>query len=85
MPIKMTDKGTIQDIIFKHVEEDTTIYTDEHGSYNGLDLQGHEHATVNHSEGESEAETFTPTALRPCGPSSSVGSKASTTMSTAST
>ena len=52
MPIKMTDKGTIQDIIFKHVEEDTTIYTDEHQSYGGLDLEGYEHDTVNHSEGE---------------------------------
>ncbi len=35
MPIKMTDKGTIQDIIFKHVEEDTTINTDEHGTTTG--------------------------------------------------
>ena len=52
MPIKMTDKGTIQDIIFKHVEEDTTIYTDEHGSYDGLDEEGYEHDTVNHKEGE---------------------------------
>ena len=52
MPIKMTDKGTIQDIIFKHVEEDSTIYTDEHRSYDGLDLEGYEHDTVNHSEGE---------------------------------
>ena len=52
MPIKMTDKGTIQDIIFKHVAEDTTIYTDEHGSYDGLDEEGYEHDTVNHSEGE---------------------------------
>ena len=52
MPIKMTDKGTIQDIIFNHVEEDTTIYTDEHRSYDGLDEEGYEHDTVNHSEGE---------------------------------
>lgn len=52
MPIKMTDKDTIQKIIFKHVEEDTTIYTDEHGSYDGLDEEGYEHDTVNHSEGE---------------------------------
>ena len=52
MPIKMTDKGTIQDIIFKHVKEDTTIYTDEHGSYDGLNEEGYEHDTVNHSEGE---------------------------------
>ncbi len=52
MLIKMTDKGTIQDIIFKHIEEDTTIYTDEHGSYDGLDEEGYEHDTVNHSEGE---------------------------------
>ena len=52
MPIKMTDKGTIQDIIFRHVEEDTTIYTDEHGSYDGLDEEGYEHDTVNHGAGE---------------------------------
>ena len=52
MPIKMTDKGTIQDIIFKHVKEDTTIYTDEHGSYDGLDEEGYEHDTVNHGAGE---------------------------------
>ena len=52
MPIKMTDKGTIQDIIFKHVEEDTTVYTDEHGSYDGLDEEGYEHDTVNHGAGE---------------------------------
>ena len=52
MPIKMTDKGTIQDIIFKHIEEDTTIYTDEHRSYDGLDEEGYEHDTVNHSAGE---------------------------------
>ena len=52
MPIKMTDKDTIQDIIFKHVEEDTTIYTDEHGSYTGLDEEGYEHDTVSHSDNE---------------------------------
>ena len=52
MPIKMTDKGTIQDIIFKHVEEDTTVYTDEHRSYDGLDEEGYEHDTVNHGAGE---------------------------------
>ncbi len=52
MPIKMTDKDTIQDIIFKHVQEDTIIYTDEHGSYTGLDEEGYEHDTVNHSANE---------------------------------
>ena len=35
VPIKMTDKGTIQDIIFKHVEDDTTIYTDVHAATMG--------------------------------------------------
>ncbi len=32
MPIKMTDKGHHPGHHRRHVEEDTTIYTDEHGS-----------------------------------------------------
>ena len=81
MPIKMTDKDTIQNIIFKHVEEDTTIYTDEHGSYDGLDEEGYDHDTVNHSEGEYVNGKVHTNRIEAVWPSSRAGSKAFATTS----
>jgi transposase len=41
---------TLKPIIHKNVEKGTEIHTDELKSYNGLDKQGYNHNTVNHSE-----------------------------------
>ena len=50
-PIQYTDKDTLQGFIAANVEQGSTVYTDEHKSYIGL--QGaFEHSTVNHSAKE---------------------------------
>ena len=51
MPINRTDSVTIQSEIVKHVELGSTIYTDEHRSYNGLE-RAYERGTVNHGAGQ---------------------------------
>jgi len=52
MPIEGTDLASIQNEIYKHVAVGSTVYTDEHGGYDGLDGLFFKHDTVNHGAGE---------------------------------
>lgn len=45
------DLGTVQQCLFDNIEIGSTIYTDEHASYSGLDGLFYRHSTVNHSAG----------------------------------
>ena len=47
-----TKRETLQGFIKDNVLPTSTIYTDEHRSYIGLDKQGYYHYSVNHSAGE---------------------------------
>ena len=47
-----TDAGTLRTEIQASVEAGSTLYTDEHGGYQGLGASAFEHETVNHSAGE---------------------------------
>ena len=48
--VDSTDKETLQGFITQNVKQGSTVYTDEHRSYNGL--QGYDHETVKHSAKE---------------------------------
>ena len=48
-PIPGTDRGTLWNEIDQHVEKGSTLYTDDHGAYRGLDMSDYEHHVVNHS------------------------------------
>lgn len=52
MPIPNLEAGTIQKAIYENIEQGSTLYTDEHGAYSGLDGLFFRQATVNHSAGE---------------------------------
>lgn len=52
MPVEGTDLASLQNEIYKHVEVGSTVYTDEHGGYEGLDGLFYKHDTVNHGAGE---------------------------------
>lgn len=49
--IEANDLGTIQQALFDNCEIGSTLYTDEHASYTGLDGLFFKHHTVNHSSG----------------------------------
>jgi len=49
-PIANTGKSEVQDFILENVAEGSILYTDDHGSYLGLD--GYSRESVNHSAGE---------------------------------
>lgn len=51
MPVKSTEKDTLQPIIEDTVEAGSSVYTDEHGSYVGLH-HAFDYETVKHSAGE---------------------------------
>ncbi|MCY3791018.1 MAG: IS1595 family transposase [Gemmatimonadetes bacterium] len=51
MPVERTDATTIHAEIAKHVELGSTVYTDEHRSYLGLEA-AYQRGTVRHSAGE---------------------------------
>ena len=51
MPIQATDTQTLQRVICENVQAGSTIHTDEHGGYQGLEVR-YVHATVNHSKKE---------------------------------
>lgn len=46
-----SDLGTIQQCLFDNIEIGSTIYSDEHPSYSGLNGLFYRHSSVNHSEG----------------------------------
>jgi len=52
MTIKSADKETIQNAIFDNVEIGSTLMTDEHSAYVGLDGMFYRHETVCHVGGE---------------------------------
>ena len=52
MPMESTDAVTLQSAIYANVELGSTLFTDEHSSYIGLDGASFRHASVNHSAGE---------------------------------
>ena len=52
MPVEKTDARTLQGVICESVEEGSTVYTDDHRSYLGLDEIGYEHGSVKHSAKE---------------------------------
>ncbi len=52
MPILSTDKVTLQSNIHDAVEIGSTIYTDEHRGYIGIEGDFYKHETVKHSVGE---------------------------------
>jgi transposase-like protein len=52
LPIKRTDKETVQATIGQHVETGATLHTDEGRAYSGINLVGFGHETVNHGDGE---------------------------------
>ncbi len=52
MPIRGTDRETVQAEIHKHVETGSTLHTDEAGAYAGIGGLFFNHATVNHGAGE---------------------------------
>ena len=53
MPIKRTDKETLQGIVFAYVKSGSTVYSDEHNAYFGLGTRNDfVHGRVNHSLAE---------------------------------
>jgi transposase-like protein len=52
MTVENTDKETLQNVIFDNVQIGSTLMTDEHSSYAGMDGIFFKHETVNHLGGE---------------------------------
>ena len=48
-PVAGTDKSTLQGFVQEHAAPGATVYTDDHGSYEGMPF---DHEAVNHSAGE---------------------------------
>lgn len=51
-PINATDRATLQAAIHANVEYGSTLHTDEHGGYKGLDGLFYRHESINHGAGE---------------------------------
>lgn len=49
MPVSRTDMNTLQDRVFANVTPGSQIYTDDFGSYRGLDGMFYRHKSVRHS------------------------------------
>lgn len=52
MSVGTTTKSELQGKIAEHVEKGSTVCTDEHASYEGLEAIGYENGSVKHSAGE---------------------------------
>jgi transposase-like protein len=52
MPVENIDRETLQNAIYDNVELGSTVMTDEHSAYSGLDGVFFKHETVNHLGGE---------------------------------
>lgn len=48
-PIAGTDRETMKSEIDQNIEKGSTLYTDDHGVYRGLDMTDYDHKVVNHS------------------------------------
>ena len=51
-PVESTDAATLQGFIHANVSTGSCVVTDEFAAYRGLNRQGYNHQTVNHSAGE---------------------------------
>ncbi len=51
-PIGGTDRATLQAVIHANVEYGSTLHTDEHGGYKGLNGLFYRHEAINHGAGE---------------------------------
>ena len=52
LPVEGTDRLTLWNAIQKHVEPGSTLYTDDHASYKGIERKRFTHKSVNHSDEE---------------------------------
>ena len=52
LPVPSTDANMVQGQIHEHVADGSTIYTDEHGAYKGLEDLPYQHETVKHKAKE---------------------------------
>ncbi len=52
MPVAGTDSRTLQSAIHTHIAAGSTIHTDEHGGYKGLNGLLYTHEAINHGAGE---------------------------------
>lgn len=52
VPVPSTDANMVQGQILDHVEDGSTIYTDEHGAYASLEDLSYKHETVRHQAKE---------------------------------
>ena len=48
-PVSSTDRLTLWNEIERNIEKGSTLYTDDHGAYRGLELAQYNHKAVNHS------------------------------------
>lgn len=48
--IDYISEDALTDFVMKSVKEDSTVYTDSFGGYNGLNYAGFEHGSVNHNK-----------------------------------
>ena len=51
-PVKKVNAASLHALVHASVEPGSTIYTDEHAGYRGLDGASYRHETINHSSGE---------------------------------
>lgn len=51
-PVKGTDRNSLQAVIHANVEYGSTLHTDEHGGYHGLQGLFYNHESINHGAGE---------------------------------
>lgn len=52
MPVKGTDSDSLHAVIHAHVEPGSTLHTDEHRGYRGLNGLYYKHEAINHGSGE---------------------------------
>lgn len=52
MPVDRTDSATLQGKVLSHIRAGSTVYTDDHGAYRGLDGVIYRHRAVRHSARE---------------------------------
>ena len=52
LPVEGTDRLSLWNAIQRHVEPDSTLYTDDHASYKGIERKRFTHHSVNHSDEE---------------------------------
>lgn len=52
LKVSTTNANTLHWIVMKNIKPGSTIYTDQHRGYKGLDKKGYKHKSVSHSVGE---------------------------------